>query len=172
MSVEPSYPGGTKAHWNDKETEALLDHLIEKKTLGQGNGNFKDQVFTSAAEAISSLLSSGPVKTSKNCKTKWTTVRVFIFFPYHIYWLSLLISWKAFIPLLKIFNPMSLVHIGMQLRVRPLRDPRRRRSGMISSKPEYATNLISLDLSHANHAISPTLVIYETLQRSRLVILW
>ena len=85
MSIEPSYPSGTKAHWNDKETEALLDHLIEKKTLGQGNGNFKDQVFTSAAEAISSLLSSGPVKTSKICKTKWTAVRVFIVFPYHIY---------------------------------------------------------------------------------------
>ena len=77
MSVEPSYSGGgTKAHWNDKETEALLDHLIENKTLGQGNGSFKDQVYTSAAEAISSLLSSGPVKTSKNCKTKWTTVSI------------------------------------------------------------------------------------------------
>jgi hypothetical protein len=73
MSVEPS-GGSTKAHWNDKETEALLDHLIENKTLGQGNGSFKDQVYTAAAEAISSLLTSGPVKTSKTCKTKWTTV--------------------------------------------------------------------------------------------------
>ena len=78
MSVEPSYSGSsTKAHWNDKETEALLDHLIANKTLGQGNGSFKDQVYTSAAEAISGLLSSGPVKTSKTCKTKWTTVKVF-----------------------------------------------------------------------------------------------
>ena len=74
MSVEPSSSGGTKAHWNNKETDALLDHLIENRTLGQGNGNFKDQVYTSAAEAITSLLSSGLVKSSKNCKTKWTTV--------------------------------------------------------------------------------------------------
>ena len=81
MSVEPSYSGsGTKAQWNDKETEALLDHLIDNKTLGQGNGNFKDQVFTSAAEAISDHLSSGPVKTSKICKTKWTTVTIILFF--------------------------------------------------------------------------------------------
>jgi hypothetical protein len=72
MSVEPG--SRAKAQWNDKETVALLDHLIENKTLGQGNGNFKDQVFTSAAGAISSLLSDGPVKTSKACKNKWTAV--------------------------------------------------------------------------------------------------
>lgn len=84
MSVEPSYTGSTtKAHWNDKEIDALLDHLIENKTLGQGNGSFKDQVYTSAAEAVSGLLSSGPVKTSKTCKNKWTTVIVFVIFLYH-----------------------------------------------------------------------------------------
>lgn len=89
MSVEPSYSGGTgstKAHWNDKEIEALLDHLIEHKGLGHGTGNFKDQVFTSAAQAISGFLSSGPVKTSKTCKTKWTTVSiVLVIFPYHVH---------------------------------------------------------------------------------------
>jgi hypothetical protein len=80
MSLEPSQSGSrantqaAKAQWNDEETNALLDHLINNKTLGQGNGNFKDTVFTSAAEAISSLLSDGPVKTSKACKNKWTTV--------------------------------------------------------------------------------------------------
>lgn len=73
MSLEPS-GGSEKAHWNDKETEALLDHLIMNKTLGQGNGNFKDQVFTSAVEAISGFLSIGPVKTARTCKNKWTTV--------------------------------------------------------------------------------------------------
>ena len=72
-----------KGTLEDKETEALLDHLIANKTLGQGNGSFKDQVYTSAAEAISDLLSSGPVKTSKTCKTKWTTVIVLFIFPYH-----------------------------------------------------------------------------------------
>jgi hypothetical protein len=73
MSVEPT-GGGAKAQWTDKETEALLDHLIKNKTLGHGNENFKDHVYTSAAEAIAGLLSIGPVKTSKNCKTKWTLV--------------------------------------------------------------------------------------------------
>jgi hypothetical protein len=65
-----------KTHWNDKETEALLDYLIENKTLGQGNGSFKDQVFQSALETISGLLSNGPVKTVKTCRTKWTSVRI------------------------------------------------------------------------------------------------
>ena len=75
MSVEPSYTGGsTKAHWNDKETEAFLDHLVKNKTLGHGNRSFKEQIYTSGAEAISSLLSSGPAKTAKICKKKWTTV--------------------------------------------------------------------------------------------------
>jgi hypothetical protein len=77
MSVEPSYSGGgAKTHWNDKETEALLDYLIENKTLGQGNRSFKDQVFQSALETISGLLSNGPVKTVKTCRTKWTSVRI------------------------------------------------------------------------------------------------
>ena len=83
MSIEPSCSsGGTKTHWNDKETDALLDHLLENKTLGQGNRNFKDQVYTSAAEAVSGLLTSGPVKTSKTCKSKWTMVIVLVIFPY------------------------------------------------------------------------------------------
>ena len=81
MSVEPG--GHAKAQCNDRETVALLDHLIENKAPGQGNGNFKDPVFTSAAEAISSLLSDGPVKTSKACKNKWTTVSIVIIFSYH-----------------------------------------------------------------------------------------
>ena len=34
MSVEPG--SRAKAQWNDRETVALLDHLIENKTLGQG----------------------------------------------------------------------------------------------------------------------------------------
>src|SRR5271168_1307196 len=74
MSVEPG--GRAKAQWNNRETVALLDHLIENKTLGQGNRNFKNPIFTSAAEAISSLLSDEPVKTSKACKNKWTTVSI------------------------------------------------------------------------------------------------
>jgi hypothetical protein len=74
MSLEPPSGGSAKAHWNDRETEALLDHLIMNKTLGQGNGSFKDQLFTSAAEVISGLLTTGPVKTSKTCRNKWTTV--------------------------------------------------------------------------------------------------
>lgn len=83
MSVEPSQSGGgAKAQWNDKETVALLDHLIENRTLGQGNGNFKDPVFTSAAEAVSSIPigeQRGPVsKTSKVCKNKWVAVSVII----------------------------------------------------------------------------------------------
>ena len=75
MSVEFSYSGGgTKAHWNDKETEAFLDYLIANKTLGQGNGSFKDPIYISAAEVISGLLSSGPAKTANTCKNKWAMV--------------------------------------------------------------------------------------------------
>jgi len=77
MSIEPS--SSAKAHWNDKEIVALLDHLIEHKTMGHGNGNFKDTLYTSAADEIRGLLSTGPVKTSKTCKTKWTTVLVLFF---------------------------------------------------------------------------------------------
>lgn len=132
-------------------TVALLDHLIKNRTFRQGNGNFKDPVFTSAAEAVSSIPIGerrGPVsKTSKVCKNKWTAVSVII--SYHdrpaIHWL-LIYSWKGSIQLLKIFIPTSLVRIGIQLQVRLLRGQWLRRSGKTSLWPKYVFSLIPSDL--------------------------
>lgn len=169
MSVEPSgYSGsGTKANWNDKETDALLDHLIKNKTLGQGHGNFKDQVYTSASEAISDLLSSGPVKTSKHCKTKWATVSVTVIFPYHC---SLIIDQqlKTIYTAIEDFRTnVSGAHWDVDTGA-TIEGPAAEKvwSDIVSARVRYYFfALISSDI------ISPTIVSHETLQRSRLAVL-
>ena len=64
-----------KAFWNDQEVIELLDYLQRNKSQTEGTGNFKDQVWTSALEAIAPSLTRGPAKTVKMCQTKWTAVR-------------------------------------------------------------------------------------------------
>ena len=65
---------GNTAVWTEPETDALMNYLLaEKATLG-GSG-FKKQVFQAAAGSIRHLHTSGPAKTAKHCKTKYTSVR-------------------------------------------------------------------------------------------------
>lgn len=64
-----------RAHWNDAETEALLQFLLKNKSEMGESGSFPSSTFSKAAEAIKPLLSAGPVKTGKMCKGKWTSVR-------------------------------------------------------------------------------------------------
>jgi hypothetical protein len=69
---QPAQAG--KAFWNDQEVSVLLDYLQRNKAQTEGMGNFKEQVWTGAVEAIAPSLSRGPVKTVKMCQTKWTAV--------------------------------------------------------------------------------------------------
>ena len=65
-----------KAHWNDKETNALLDVMYEHRAEAGDGSNFKKTTYTAAEAALksASLLTSGPQKTAKWCKTKWNSV--------------------------------------------------------------------------------------------------
>ena len=63
-----------KAQWNDQEVHILLDYLNANKSQGEGARNFKDSTFNGALTIIAPLLSAGPPKTIKHCKTKWASV--------------------------------------------------------------------------------------------------
>ena len=63
-----------KASWNDEETQALVDYLWEHRAESGDGGTFKDAVFNTIPARIAHLLSSGPVKTTKQCKTKYNGV--------------------------------------------------------------------------------------------------
>lgn len=71
-----------KAVWNNDEAMALINYLCEHKAEGGGNGGFKDVSFNGAAECIATHWTSGPVKTAKHCKTKWTSVCIFLLIVY------------------------------------------------------------------------------------------
>ena len=64
-----------KANWNETETATLLTYLLDHKSEITDSGTFKAVTYKAAAEHISHLLTNGPVKTGKMCKTKWQTVR-------------------------------------------------------------------------------------------------
>src|ERR1700727_491346 len=63
-----------KAHWNEAETPALINFLVEHQGEAGDGGNFKTSTFQKAATAIESLKTTGPPKTYKMCKTKWSAV--------------------------------------------------------------------------------------------------
>ncbi|KAG1843751.1 hypothetical protein F4604DRAFT_1525893, partial [Suillus subluteus] len=70
MATETSEP---KAQWNARETDLLLAVLLSKVSeAGNGNG-FKPTTFNAVATALdqADLLTAGPPKTAKCCKTKW-----------------------------------------------------------------------------------------------------
>ncbi|KAG1854570.1 hypothetical protein F4604DRAFT_1685943 [Suillus subluteus] len=69
-------PAEPKVQWNVAETNALLDHLLSNKSE-VGDGGFKPSTFTSAATALAraNLLTAGPPKTNKRCRSKWNTLR-------------------------------------------------------------------------------------------------
>ncbi|KAG1887711.1 hypothetical protein F4604DRAFT_1674887 [Suillus subluteus] len=80
MATEPNtatvVPAEPKAQWNVAETNALLDHLLSNKSE-VGDGGFKPSTFTSAATALAraNLLTAGPPKTNKRCRSKWNMLR-------------------------------------------------------------------------------------------------
>ena len=68
-----------KASWNDEETEALVSYLWEHRAECGDGGAFKDSAFNGIPGHIASLLTSGPAKTEKQCKTKYNGVSRTIF---------------------------------------------------------------------------------------------
>ncbi|KAG2365251.1 hypothetical protein BDR07DRAFT_1239081, partial [Suillus spraguei] len=66
-----------KAQWNSQETNALLAFLFSKLSEAGDGSNFKSQTFSSAASVLSQahLLTAGPLKTAKHCKTKWMSLK-------------------------------------------------------------------------------------------------
>ena len=67
---------GDRAIWNDNEVEALLDHLAGQSAVGADldNSTYRSPSFTSAATAIASKRTLGPVKTARMCHSKFSTV--------------------------------------------------------------------------------------------------
>ena len=63
-----------RADWNEAETIAFVEYLHEHKAEGGDGGGFKDVTFRGASTHIANLLTAGPVKTPKHCKTKWASV--------------------------------------------------------------------------------------------------
>ncbi|KIJ12231.1 hypothetical protein PAXINDRAFT_83291 [Paxillus involutus ATCC 200175] len=60
--------------WSDTDVTALLDLAIKEKAQAGDGMNFKPQFWTNAAAALSDP-SKGIIKTSKQCKEKWSRVR-------------------------------------------------------------------------------------------------
>lgn len=63
-----------KAIWNDKETLAFVEYLCENMDKRTEGMNFREPVFNGAPNHIAHLLTSGPAKTAKHCRTKFNTV--------------------------------------------------------------------------------------------------
>jgi hypothetical protein len=63
-----------KAQWNEDETTALVDFLLEHKSEIGDAGMYKMGTFNAAAGRIAVHHTSGPRKTGKMCKTKWRSV--------------------------------------------------------------------------------------------------
>lgn len=66
-----------KAFWNDKETLAFVEYLCENVDKRAEGMTFRETVFNGAPDHIAHLLTSGPAKTAKHCKTKFNTVSTF-----------------------------------------------------------------------------------------------
>lgn len=67
-------PPTDKAQWNDAETLALVDFLLEHKSEIGDAGMYKMGTFNAAANEIAAHHTLGPRKTGKMCKTKWRAV--------------------------------------------------------------------------------------------------
>jgi hypothetical protein len=63
-----------KHPWNEVETMALVDFLLEHKSEIANAGMYKMGTFNVAAGHIAPNHSLGPRKTGKMCKTKWRAV--------------------------------------------------------------------------------------------------
>ncbi|KAH0835933.1 hypothetical protein J3R83DRAFT_9840 [Lanmaoa asiatica] len=63
-----------KAVWNVAEVSALINYLHTNCVLQTEAGSFKMPAFNSAAHAIASHHTAGPMKTGAMCKIKWSSV--------------------------------------------------------------------------------------------------
>jgi hypothetical protein len=70
MATAPS----DKAQWNEDETMALVDYLLEHKSEIAEAGMFKMGTFNAAASHIAAHHTLGPKKTGKMCGTKFRAV--------------------------------------------------------------------------------------------------
>src|SRR6202044_789545 len=75
MATTPTAPD--KAQWNENETIALVDFLLEHKSEIGDAGMFKMGTFNAAAGHIAVHHTSGPMKNGKMCRTKWRAVQIF-----------------------------------------------------------------------------------------------
>ena len=94
----PQIQAAPKAQWDTEEVFALLGYLAANKSQDNGTGNFKETTFIDAVTTISPLLSTGPPKTAKHCKTKWALVSLFVFFlllKWHLSYLQLKVIYKT-----------------------------------------------------------------------------
>lgn len=67
------------AVWNEAETSALVDYLLKHVSEMADAGAFKSPTWNAAATDIAKHHTTGPVKTGKMCKGKYTTVCTLIF---------------------------------------------------------------------------------------------
>ncbi|KIJ11459.1 hypothetical protein PAXINDRAFT_84488, partial [Paxillus involutus ATCC 200175] len=65
---------GPKASWSDKEVKELVLYLHNHRSTAGDGGSFTDPTFNAAAEHIVPYLKSGPQKTGKMVKAKWTAL--------------------------------------------------------------------------------------------------
>ncbi|KIO07570.1 hypothetical protein M404DRAFT_111114, partial [Pisolithus tinctorius Marx 270] len=64
---------GPKALWNPAEVDALIKYLHHHCFEAGDNGNFKSNLYTSAAMHISEFLTEGLPKTRDMVKNKWVS---------------------------------------------------------------------------------------------------
>ncbi|KAG2064033.1 hypothetical protein BDR04DRAFT_1036392 [Suillus decipiens] len=74
MSEEPQPKRAAKAIWNDVETDALITYLHSQCSKIGNGANFRPQVYTDAATAITMHQILGPTKVASHCKNKWQLV--------------------------------------------------------------------------------------------------
>ena len=77
MATAPTAPSD-KTQWNEDETMALVDFLLEHMSEIGDAGMYKMRTFNAAAGHIAVYHTLGPTKTGKMCKTKWRAVRKFL----------------------------------------------------------------------------------------------
>jgi hypothetical protein len=83
MATAPKTRGPT-AQWNEEETKALLNYLLEHKSEIGNGGMFKMGTYNAVATEIVWLHTSGPAKTGKMCKGKWRTVIILLFYYFFV----------------------------------------------------------------------------------------
>ncbi len=73
MPPKPTEAKKEKAIWNEQEMATLIEFL-RQETNRTGNTSYTSASFNSVANHIKNYCTTGPVKTGKQCKTKWGTV--------------------------------------------------------------------------------------------------